>query len=297
VSPGGVVDAHHHLWDAERTDYPWMTGPFAPLRRVYGPADLAPHLVRNDVRATVVVQARADLEETEELLGWAGCTPFIAGVVGWVDLTSPRLRDDLAVLAALPGGDRLVGLRHGAADEADEAWLLRDDVGRNLSALPGLGLTFDLEIAVRELPAAVELVRRLPDVRFVVDHGAKPPIATGGAATWTPGIAALAAAPNVWCKLSGLVTEADWTRWAPSDLRPYVDTLLAAFGPARLMFGSDWPVCELAAGYDAVLAAAADCLAGLSAGEREQVFVGTASECYALRTPQPSTRADPGVTR
>jgi len=297
--PGGVVDSHHHLWDAVRAEYPWMTGPFEPLRRVYGPADLAPSLVRNDVVATVVVQARADLAETEELLACARRTSFLAGVVGWADLTSARWRDDVAGLTAGPGGERLVGLRHGAADEPDPAWLLRDDVGRNLRELAGLGLTFDLEITVRELPAAIALVGRHPDVRFVVDHGAKPPIATGGVPDWAPGVTALAAAPNVWCKLSGLVTEADWAGWATADLRPYVDTLLTAFGPARLMFGSDWPVCELVAGYDAVLAAAADCLAGLSTAERDQVFARTATEFYGLfyglRTPHPST--DPGATR
>jgi L-fuconolactonase len=292
--PGGVVDAHHHLWDAEAADYPWMTGPFEPLRRVYGPDDLAPRLASNNVSATVVVQARADLAETEELLDCACRTPFIAGVVGWADLTSAGLRDDVEALAGGPGGARLVGLRHGAADEDDPDWLLRADVGRGLRKLPGLGLTFDLEITVRELPAAVELVGRHPDLRFVLDHGAKPPIATGGSPDWAPGVAQLAAAPNVWGKLSGLVTEADWAHWTPSGLRRYVDTLLEAFGPSRLMFGSDWPVCELAAGYDAVLSAAAECLAGLSAGERERVFARTAIECYGL---DPAARADPGATR
>ena len=275
-----IVDAHHHLWDPAVGDYPWMTGDYAALRRRYDVHDLEPHLAANDVSATIVVQARADLAETVELLESCTCTTVIVGVVGWVDLTSRHVGAQIDGLRSGVGGPHLVGIRHGAADEADPGWLLRDDVDFGLRALTVRGLTFDLEITPRELAAANALVRRHPELRFVVDHGAKPPIVEGWSQDWADGISALAQSPNVWCKLSGLVTEASWATWTPADLRPYVDHLIDAFGPGRLMFGSDWPVCELAASYDRVLSAARYALAALTSDERRDVLSSNALRVY-----------------
>lgn len=275
-----IVDAHHHLWDPAVGDYPWMTGDYAALRRRYDVHDLEPHLAANDVSATIVVQARADLAETVELLESCTRTPVIVGVVGWVDLTSGDAGAQIDGLRRGVGGRHLVGMRHGAADEADPSWLLRDDVDFGLRALAVRGLTFDLEITPRELAAANTLVRRHPQLRFVVDHGAKPPIAEGWSQDWADGISMLAQRPNVWCKLSGLVTEASWTTWTPADLQPYVDHLIDAFGPGRLIFGSDWPVCELAASYDRVLAAARHALVALTSDERRDIFCTNALHVY-----------------
>jgi L-fuconolactonase len=287
-----IVDAHHHLWDPDVGDYPWMTGDYAALRRRYDIDDLQPHLLGNDVSATIVVQVRADLAETVGLLESCTRTTVIVGVVGWADLTSPDIGAQIDGLRSGVGGRHLVGLRHGAADEADPNWLLRDDVDAGLRVLAGRGLTFDLEITSRELAAANAVVRRHPELRFVVDHGAKPPIAQGWSQDWADGISALAESPNVWCKLSGLVTEVAWTTWTPDDLQPYVDHLIGAFGPARLMFGSDWPVCELAASYDRVLAAAQHGLAGLTPDERQDILSSNALHVY-----QPPTSTTLGAQR
>jgi L-fuconolactonase len=257
-----------------------MTGDFAVLRRRYDVDDLRPHLIANKVTATIAVQVRADLAETVDLLELCSRTPLIVGVVGWADLTSPDLGVQIDELRAGAGGAHLVGLRHAAADEPDPHWLLRQDVGAGMRVLADRGLTFDLEITARELPAADALVRRHPKVPFVVDHGAKPPIAEGWSRKWGDGIAALGQNPHVWCKLSGLVTEASWTTWKPADLQQYVDHLLRAFGARRLMFGSDWPVCELASPYDQVVAAAAHCLAALDAEARRDIFRRNALRFY-----------------
>ena len=275
-----MIDAHHHLWDPDVGDYPWMTGDFAALRRRYDFEDLRPHLVVNGVAATIVVQVRADLAETVDLLELASRTAEVVGVVGWVDLTSSDVAGQLDLLRSGVGGEHLVGVRHAAADEPDPDWLLRDDVDAGMRLVAASGLTFDLEITVRELPAAGVLVRRHADVRFVVDHGAKPPVAAGWSQRWADGIAALAANPNVWCKLSGLVTEASWSSWTAADLRPYVDHLLAVFGAERLIFGSDWPVCELAASYDQVTAAATETLAALDPDDRQKIMYGNALHVY-----------------
>jgi L-fuconolactonase len=275
-----IVDAHHHLWDPAVGDYPWMTGDYAALRRSYDVHDLEPHLIANGVSATIVVQVRADLAETVELLELCTRTAVIVGVVGWVDLTGRDVGAQIDGLRNGVGGQYLVGIRHGAADEADPCWLLRDDVDLGLRALTVRGLTFDLEITPRELAAANFLVRRHPELRFVVDHGAKPPIVEGWSQDWADGISALAQSANVWCKLSGLVTEASWATWTPEDLRPYVDHLIDAFGPGRLMFGSDWPVCELAASYDRVLAAARQALSALTFDERRNILSSNALHVY-----------------
>lgn len=281
-----IVDAHHHLWDPDVGEYPWMTGDYAALRRRYDVSDLQPHLLGNHVSATIVVQVRADLAETAELLGLCSRSSEIVGVVGWADLTSSDVSAQIDALRAAPGGEHLVGLRHDVTDEPDPHWLLRTDVGAGMQVLAHRGLTFDLEITTRELRAADALVRRNPKVRFVLDHGAKPPIAQGWSRRWADGIASLAQSPNVWCKLSGLVTEASWTTWTPADLQPYIDHLVGAFGPTRVLFGSDWPVCELAASYDRVLAAAQHGLAALTSEARRDIFARNALHVYRTSFPR-----------
>jgi L-fuconolactonase len=203
-------------------------------------------------------------------------------VVGWVDLTAPDAGDRLAALRDAPGGDRLVGIRHQVQSEPDPEWLSRADVRRGLRAVAAAGLAYDLLTIPDQLAAAEATARALPEARFVVDHLSKPPIAAGGREPWETRIRALAAHPNVSCKLSGMVTEADWAAWTVGDLRPYAEVVLDAFGPARVMFGSDWPVCTLAATYGEVVAAAAELTAELSDGERAAVLGGTATAVYGL---------------
>ena len=206
----------------------------------------------------------------------------MVGVVGWVDLTDPAVADRLAELQAGPAGNRLVGIRHPAHDEPDPAWLARPDVGRGIAAVGAAGLAYDLLVRARELPAALTVVQARPEVPFVVDHLAKPEIATGGWEPWASRLRAIAANDNVSCKLSGLVTEATWDDWTVDQFRPYADLVLEAFGPDRILFGSDWPVCLLAASYQRVAAAAQDLIATLSPHERAAVLGGTAGRVYAL---------------
>jgi L-fucono-1,5-lactonase len=277
-----IVDAHHHVWDPGRADYPWLTEELASIRRPFTPDDLAPLLATTGVDATVLVQTRSSLDETREFLTTAASTPFIRGVVGWVDLADPGVNDSIAALRAGPGGERLVGIRHQVHDEPDPDWLLRDDVGRGIRAVRDAGLVYDLLVRPRELPAALALVRREPETRFVIDHIAKPPIRTGALQPWADRIAPFATLEHVACKVSGMVTEADWQRWRPADFSPYVDHVLDVFGPRRLLFGSDWPVCLLAASYDQVIGLARETLGGLSEDETAAVFGGTATEVYRL---------------
>jgi L-fuconolactonase len=280
------VDAHHHLWDPARADYPWLTDELAAIRRPFGPGDLRAAMAEAAIDATVLVQTRSSVEETEEFLATAATQREIAGVVGWVDLTAPDVADAIARLRTLPGGDRLVGIRHQVHDEPDADWLRRSDVRRGIAAVGAAGLVYDLLLRTRELPAAVDTVRELPDVSFVVDHLAKPPIAEGGAAItrWEAAFQPLGGLPNVAAKVSGLVTEADWERWTVEDLVGPVRVALDVLGSERLLFGSDWPVCLLAADYGRVAAAAATALeaAGLSTSEREAVFGSNTARIYGL---------------
>jgi len=277
-----IIDAHHHLWDPGRRAYPWLEQPsLAPIRRPYGLADLRSRTAAAGVTATVLVQTVSDVGETEEFLALADGVP-VAGVVGWVDLAAPDVAEEIARLRAGPGGDRLVGVRHQVQDEPDPDWLLRPEVQRGIAAVGAAGLVYDLLVLTPQLGAARQTVRAHPDMSFVLDHGAKPPIASGDWQPWADGVAALAELSHVDCKVSGLVTEARWDDWDAAALRPYVAHLLEAFGPGRLLFGSDWPVCELAASYDQVLAAAHDTLAGLSPTEAAQVFAGNAARAYRL---------------
>ncbi|MER8069865.1 amidohydrolase family protein [Streptomyces sp. NPDC094034] len=283
MAPPGVIDAHHHIWDLSVRDQAWITGPaMAPLRRNFTLADLAAETRTAQVSATVLVQTVEVPEETPEFLAAADGSDLVAGVVGWTDLTAPGVADTLAALRELPGGDRLVGIRHQVQGEPDPEWLLRPDVRRGLAAVAAAGLVYDLVILAHQLPAAVRAAELLPGLTFVLDHLGKPPIAAGTTEPWAGLVGELAARPNTVCKLSGMVTEAAWDSWTAEGLRPYADTVLGAFGPERLMFGSDWPVCRLAATYEEVLDAARTVTDGLSEDERDAVFRETARRVYAL---------------
>jgi len=278
-----IVDAHHHLWDLGVRDQDWITGAaLAPLRRDFLAGDYQLLAGQNGVGASVVVQTVTVPGETPELLALAATSDLIAGVVGWADLTAPGLADRIAELSNGPGGNKLVGLRHQVQSEPDPRWLTRADVLRGLAAVAGAGLVYDLVITAGQLPAAARAAAAVPGLLFVLDHLGKPAIASGSAQPWERDLRRLAALPNTACKLSGLVTEADWTRWQVADLRPYAEVALDAFGPGRMMFGSDWPVCTLAASYGEVLQTARDLTGHLSDAEREAIFAGTATRVYRL---------------
>jgi len=273
-----IIDAHHHFWDPGRADYPWMAAPeLAPIRRAFGPADLAPLRAAHGIDATIVVQCRSSLDETAAMLRAAASDPTIVGVVGWVDLTDP----DVGAVLDRIAGPTLVGIRHQVHDEIDADWLSRPDVRRGLGAVFDRDLAFDLLVRTRELPAAIAAARAFPQGRFILDHAAKPPVATGFDTVWAERLAALAACPNVWCKISGLVTEAAWQDWDVERLRPFVDHAAKVFGPDRLIFGSDWPVCLLAADYGAVKDAADRLLPA-------DAFGANAISAYRLSRAQPA---------
>ena len=274
-----IVDSHHHFWDPARREYPWMVDQIAEIRRPFGPDDLRPLLEANGIDRTVLVQTVSSLDETREFLQIAASNDFVAGVVGWVDLTDPDVGTQIAGLREGAGGSHLAGIRHQVHDEPDPRWLLRDDVQRGIEAVGEAGLVYDLLVRTRELPAAVDTARRHREMRFVIDHAAKPRIAGGLMDLgWEEAIAPLADLPNVACKISGLVTEADWKRWTEEDLEPYVRRVLGWFGSERCMFGTDWPVCLLAASYERVVTTMRALI-----GDDESVFGGTAAAVYGIR--------------
>ncbi|MEV0803232.1 amidohydrolase family protein [Kribbella sp. NPDC050281] len=277
------IDAHQHFWDPAHYDYPWMAGEaMDPVRRAFTPADLRGVIHKEDIDATILVQTLSSLAETREFLQLAAATDFVAGVVGWVDLRSPAVGDDLDELLDGPGGNRLVGVRHQVHDEPDPEWLRRDDVRRGLAAVQSRGLAYDLLVRARELPAAVDVVRAFPELQFVLDHIAKPSIAAGSDLAWTEWMPGLATAPNVAVKVSGMVTEADWSSWTVADLRPFVESVVRWFGPDRLLFGSDWPVCLLAGSYGDIVTALDKALPKLSPSERDLLYGGNAERVYRL---------------
>jgi L-fuconolactonase len=284
VSTLPIVDAHHHVWDLTVRDQPWITGAaLAPLRRSFRLDDLRPAAEAAGVTATVLVQTITVAEETPEFLALADGDPLVAGVVGWTDLTAPDVADTLARLRELPGGERLVGIRHQVQEEPDPDWLLRPDVRRGLLAVAGAGLVYDLVVKPHQLPAAIGAAAGLAELTFVLDHLGKPPIASGGLEPWAERVRHLADLPNTVAKISGLLTEAGPGAGA-DDLRPCVEVAVEAFGPHRLMFGSDWPVSTLAADYRQTVETTEELLrlARLSTGEQAAVLSGTATRVYGL---------------
>lgn len=272
------IDSHQHFWRLDPSEYPWIR-PEWPIHRDFGPADLLPLLDAHGIDGCIAVQARQTRTESDALLAVADGEARVVGVVGWVDLRAADAEAELERLSAHP---RFVGVRHIAQDEPDDRFLGRADFQRGVALLGRHDLTYDLLVYERQLPAAVDLVRALPEQRFVLDHIAKPKIAAGELSPWREHLVELSRCPNVACKVSGLVTEADWQRWQPSDLRPYLDVVLEAFGPERLMFGSDWPVCTLAASYGKVFSLAEQLAARLSPAEQVSFFGGAAERWYRL---------------
>jgi L-fuconolactonase len=279
-----TLDAHQHFWDLSQPfDYRWLQVPqHAPIRRDYLPEHLEPHLRATGVRYSVFVQTQHDLAETRWALGLAERHPFLVGVVGWVDLASPACEEQLLELRRHP---KFVGIRHVTQDEPDVDFIVRPEVVRGLKVLEKHGVPFDLLFYPEHLRHAATLAGLLPGLPLVIDHLAKPGIRERRWDDWQPHLRAAARFPNVYCKLSGMVTEADWRSWQPADLKPYVREAVEAFGPGRCLYGSDWPVCELAGSYERVHAALAECVADLGAAEREAIFGGTAARFYRLALP------------
>lgn len=291
-----IIDAHHHLWDPGKGHYEWMTDDVAPLRRPFGLDDLRAVLAKAGVDASVVVQARDDAAETLELLADAGTDSPVCGVVGWVDLTKPDdVEAQLASFASAPNGDALVGIRHLVQGERDPDWLRQGSVQRSIAAIGRRGLAYDLVVRPPQLHAAVAAVEANPETRFVIDHIGKPRIANGSSdSEWEGPMRRLAALPNVWCKLSGLVTEADWTSWTIEQLRAYTDPVCEWFGEDRLMFGSDWPVCTLAASYADVLGALRELIAATTNTAQEKILGLNTVAAYNLRPRLAKATTRPG---
>lgn len=277
-----IIDAHHHLWKFNEEDYGWMDDSMAILRRDYLPADLGGLLQGAGVEGTVVVQARQTAEETGWLLGMAGRYNFIKGVVGWVDLRSQGLDEQLDEFT---GNSRLVGVRHVIQDEPDEDFMLGKAFLQGIEKLAQHNLSYDLLIFPKHLKNTVELVRMFPEQRFVLDHMAKPFIRDGIMDPWRQDMEALAALPNVWCKISGMVNEADLKNWKYEDFVPYLDVVAEAFGTDRLMLGSDWPVCCLAGEYHEILAIPRRYFEDMDPAQQEKIFRSNAIECYNLSIP------------
>lgn len=273
------IDAHQHFWRYNPTEYDWIGDEMAVLKKNHLPADLQPLLAEAGIAGTIAVQARQTLEETAWLLSLADGFPFIKGVVGWVDLRSRDVEEQLARFAGHP---RLVGVRHVVHDEPDDRFMLRTDFLRGLEVVGRFDLAYDILIFPRHLPVVCEVARRFPNQRFVLDHMAKPFIREGLMEPWRTDLQRLAAFPNVWCKVSGLVTEAHWRTWRPFDLRPYLDAVFETFGAGRIMAGSDWPVCTVAATYSQVLGVVTDYAAALPEDEQSDLLGGNAQACYRL---------------
>lgn len=271
------VDSHQHFWRLDRGDYTWLTPALAPIYRDFLPAHLEPHLAQAGIGSTVLVQAAATVEETRFMLDLAREHPFIAGVVGWVDFESDDVADTIATLSEDPG---LLGLRPMIQDIPDTEWMLEERLAPAFEAMIDHGLVFDALVLPRHLPALLELAARYPDLGMVLDHGAKPPIASGDLNPWKQSITELARSTPMVCKLSGLVTEAGSAE--ASALEASVEHLLGAFGPSRMMWGSDWPVCELVCSYGDWCNVSDGLLAKLEAHEREQIYSGTARATYGI---------------
>ena len=273
------IDTHQHFWKYNERDYGWMGEGMGVLKRDRLPGDLAPLLQETGIDGTVTVQARQSLEETEWLLQLADENTFIKGVVGWADLRSGQLEEQLDRFSSHP---KLCGVRHVVHDEPDDQFMMRDDFVRGIGKLADYNLTYDLLLFPKHLPVACELVAMFPGQRFVLDHISKPFIKDGKIEPWADDIRGLASFENVACKISGMVTEADWHNWKPEDFRPYMDIVLDAFGADRIMIGSDWPVCTVAGKYADVIRIAAEFVQGLSKDEQAAVWSENAKRAYLL---------------
>jgi L-fuconolactonase len=273
------LDSHQHFWKYDPAQYPWIPKE-TPLHRDWLPADLAPLLAAAGLDGCIAVQARQTLEESRWLLELVDAAPIIQGVVGWVDLRSERVGEQLTALATHP---KFRGVRHVVQDEPDVNFLLGADFQRGLGHLHHFGLCYDLLVFPRQLPAAIKLVERFPEQPFVLDHIAKPPIKEHTLSPWREQIRELARAPHVMCKVSGMVTEADHGAWKAEDFKPYLDVVAEAFGPHRLMFGSDWPVCLLAGSYERVFGLVDEYFSKLPAAARAAIFGGNAARFYLGR--------------
>ncbi len=279
-----TVDAHQHFWRYSAAEYGWISESMRRLRRDFLPPDLRREAAAAGVAGAVAVQARQTAAETRFLLDLARGRRWILGVVGWVPLVSPGVD---GILGELAEEGKFKGCRHVLQDEADDRYMLRPDFNAGVRAVTAAGLTYDILVYARQLPQAVEFVDRHPRQLFVLDHMGKPDIRSGSYAAWSGWVRELARRENVYCKVSGLVTEADWTGWTEAQLRPYLDTVVEAFGPRRLMFGSDWPLCLLAVEYRRWHGFVASYAAELGPGERDRILGGTAIEAYSLACAPP----------
>ncbi len=273
------IDAHHHLWRYSKEDYGWITGDMAPIARNFLPQDLQQVLTASGIQGSVAVQARQSLAETESLLTFAEEFPIIRGVVGWAPIASPEFPQ---VLERFHHFQKLKGFRHVVQDEPDDAFLLRPDFNAGIAQFKRYSLVYDILIFERQLPAAISFVDRHPSQVFVLDHIAKPRIRDRVLEPWRTNIRELSRRQNVFCKLSGMITEANWTEWSFPELLPYFETVLDAFGPKRLMAGSDWPVCLLAATYQTWFSTLREFISKLSGAEQDMILGGVATEVYSL---------------
>lgn len=277
------VDSHQHFWDLSKSefDYAWLSAPGNEvINRSFLPEDLASRITQVGIDKTVFVQTQHDVRENKWALELAASNPFIAGVVGWVDLASEQCEEQLLQFIHNP---KFVGIRHITQDEPDVDFIIRDEVIRGLRVLEKHQIPFDLLFYVQHVHHAKTVARLLPDLPLVIDHISKPQIKDGRLDNWTQHIQDAAKFNNVFCKLSGMITEADWQEWKPADLKPYVEVALDAFGAERCMFGSDWPVCELAGSYGQVHDALCEVIGPLSNAEMDRLFGGTAIEFYNLQ--------------
>jgi L-fuconolactonase len=272
------IDAHQHFWQYDAHQYPWIPKG-SPLHRTWLPAHLAALQTPLGISGSVAVQARQSISESDWLLGLADADSRLKAVVGWVDLRHPHVENDLARLARHP---RFAGVRHVVQDEPDDNFMLHPDFLRGIGLLHNHGLTYDILIYPRQLPAAIQLVAQNPGQPFVLDHIAKPHIKARTISPWREQIRELAAAPNIHCKVSGLATEADHQNWHPDHIRPYLDIVFEAFSPARIMWGSDWPVCQFASTYAQTLSLIEDYTAHLSTDEKAAIFGSNCARFYKI---------------
>jgi len=277
-----IVDAHHHVWSLDDVPQPWIREDMSAIRRDFSIEDYRADTAGSHVTRSIIVQTVASFRETLGLLRLSSTNDVVRGVIGWVDLTDADVAGAIVQLRESAGGERLVGIRALVESEPDPGWLLRPDVQRGLQSVAAAGLVFDLLVTPPQLAAAAQVAELVPDLYLVLDHLGKPPLATGDLHGWSADLRSLATHHNVVAKLSGLVTEASWAEWTAADLEPAVTVALEAFGPDRLLFGSDWPVCRLAADYSTVVDSARYLLRTLAPAERQRVLSDNASAVYSL---------------